>query len=73
MAPPSPCVALPSHVPPPHTHTHRRAEETRKERKGRKRNLALLSFGEQAEEEEQDLMAKGAATNIKCDGVGGND
>jgi hypothetical protein len=29
----------------------RRAEEGRKERKSRKRNLALLSFGEQAEEE----------------------
>lgn len=44
----------------------RRAEETRKERKGRKRNLALLSFGEQAEEEEQDLAARGAAAKIKC-------
>jgi hypothetical protein len=59
------CCPAFSYLPPPHTHTHRRAEETRKERKGRKRNLALLSFGEQAEEEEQDLMAKGAAAKIK--------
>lgn len=43
----------------------RRAEETRKERKGRKRNLALLSFGEQAEEEEQDLAARGTAAKIR--------
>jgi hypothetical protein len=43
----------------------RRAEATRKERKGRKRNLALLSFGEQAEEEEQDLASKGTAAKIR--------
>lgn len=43
----------------------RRAEEGRKERKSRKRNLALLSFGEQAEEEEQDLAAAGTAAKIR--------
>lgn len=39
----------------------RKAEENRKERKTRKRNLALLSFGEQAEEEEQHLASAAAA------------
>lgn len=50
-----PCCAVPC----------RRAEEGRKERKSRKRNLALLSFGEQAEEEEQDLAAAGTAAKIR--------
>lgn len=44
----------------------RKAEDTRKERKTRKRNLTLLSFGEQAEEEEQHLAAAAAvSTKIK--------
>jgi hypothetical protein len=43
----------------------RKAEAVRRERKGRKRNLALLSFGEQAEEEEADLQLQGASTKIK--------
>lgn len=48
-----------------HLFSCRKAEETRKERKTRKRNLALLSFGDQAEEEEQHLAAAAAAAKIK--------
>lgn len=43
----------------------RKAEESRKERKTRKRNLALLSFGDQAEEEEQHLAAATATAAAK--------
>ncbi|KAF8063750.1 CYP57 [Scenedesmus sp. PABB004] len=40
----------------------KKAEEVRKVRKSQKRNLALLSFGEQAEEDEADLARAAAAT-----------
>jgi hypothetical protein len=35
-------------------------------KKGRKRNLALLSFGDAAEEEEAQLAALGAKAKIRC-------
>lgn len=43
----------------------RRAEAARKEKKSRKRNLALLSFGEDAAAEEQHLTGLGDKAKIK--------
>jgi hypothetical protein len=43
----------------------RAAAAARAAKKGRKRNLALLSFGDQAEEEEAQLKDLGAKAKIK--------
>lgn len=54
-----------AHTLPPQ-HVCRQAEESRKDKKGRKRNLALLSFGDDAEQEEAALAAAGAKAKIRC-------
>lgn len=46
-------------------HPLRAAAAARAAKKGRKRNLALLSFGDAAEEEEAQLAALGAKAKIR--------
>jgi hypothetical protein len=59
FAPPLLCLALTPATPPLNIATPRAAQAARAEKKSRKRNLALLSFGEDAEAEEAQLKGMG--------------